>query len=400
MSSANLIAHRYKKELVFGELNPGGTWQDVSKTSAQFSGTPDTIVSATIRSDRLSSGNVITGMTVNATLSNELSRTVVHDEFLEATMMDPWEATPAPIGPIDLDYTAATGILTSVAGGLDGLAVGDAFTITGMTVDAAAYNLTTVFVVLVVTDGNTITAVTSSAVEDFADAAATIQGDAQVIIGKVMSSYTWEKQYLDLTDKAIDYYGEVFSSFTASFNYGAAVTIDYEMQGAGKTIPTTPLTQPAGADPVLPAPTEDFFNVATSMPLLIMDGEVATSCIEGITVSLDNGLSAKNCVGTLKKAGYDLGTASVEVTVNAHFSDANFDFLQKILDQDTVTIAWPVVDSDGYGYHFQVSCQLTADDPDADGGQDSQAMLALTGGGAIGADGTMLVISKLGGDLP
>ena len=400
MSSANLIAHRFNKEAVFGELNPIRAWQDVSKTSAQFSGTPDTIVSATIRSDRLSSGNVITGMTVNATLSNELARTVVHDEFLPATMMSTWAATPAPIGPIDVTYVASTGAFTSVAGGLNALAVGDAFTISGMTAPADIYNLTTVFVVLAVTDTNTLVVATGSGVVDFADAAAVIQGDASVTIGQAMASYTWEKQYLDLTAKAIDYFGEVFSSFSAAFNYGAAVTIDYEMQGAGKTLPSPPLTAPAGADSVLAAPTENFFNVATSMPLLIIDGEVATSCIEGITVSLDNGLSAKNCVGTLKKAGYDLGTASVEVTVNAHFSDANFDFLQKILDQDTVTIAWPVIDSDGYGYHFQVSCQLTADDPDADGGQDSQAMLALTGGGAIGEDGTMLVISKLGGDLP
>jgi len=400
MSSANLIAHRYNIEATFGELNPVDAWQDVSKTSAQFTGTPDTITSTTMRSDRLSSGNVITGMTVSGSLSNELSRTVVHDTFLEASMCSTWTAIPSTIGAIDLTFVASTGAMTSVAGGLNGMSVGDVFTLTGLTGDAASYNLDTVFQVDTVTDTNTLVVLTAGTVANFTEAAlAVIHPGAPINIGETTRSYTWEKQYRDLTDRAIDYYGVVFSSFSADFSYGSPVTISYEMMGAGKTIPTTPLTAPSGAASVLAAPSETFFNVATSMPLLIMDGAVATSCVEGITVSLDNGLSAKNCVGTLLKAGYDLGAASVEVSVNAHFSDANFEFLQKILDQDTVTISWPVIDADGKGYNFQVSCQLTADDPDAEGGQDSQAMLALSGGGAIGSDDTMLTITKLGGAL-
>ena len=176
MSSANLIAHRYIQEQVFGELPPATrTWQDVGKTSAAFSGTPDVTQSSTIRSDRLPSGNIITGLTVGATLDTEFARSVVHDDFLEATMMTDWPGIPAAIGPIDVTFTASTGVLTSTAGGLSALSVGSVFTISGMTGAAADYNTTTVFVVSVATDDNTITVVTSSNVVDFTDAAASLQ---------------------------------------------------------------------------------------------------------------------------------------------------------------------------------------------------------------------------------
>ena len=401
MSSGNLIRHSFVLETEYG-VTPAGDLQAISKTSTAFTGTPDVTSSQTIRDDRLPSGNIVTGLTVTGNIANELSRTIIHDTFIEACMMNTWDATPAPLPFTDLAFVSSTGTLSATSG-LSALANGDVFTISGLTGAGAPFNLTTSFVVTNAIGDTSVVVATGSTVTDWSageGGAASIQAGAGISIGITpQRSYTFEKRYLDLTaaTSSITYLGEIFSAFSGEFNYGSPVTITYDLQGAGKVLPTTPLSDDGRA--VIDAPTENFMNPSTAMPMLLIDGAVATYCVEGITLSLDNGLSAKNCVGQLNKAGYDLGTAAIEVGVNAHFSDSNYAYLQRILDQDTVEIEWSVIDSDGYGYHFSVSCQLTGDDPDVES-QDAQAMLALTGSGAIGTDGLVLTISKLGGDLP
>lgn len=403
MSSGNLIQHSYLKEAIYGEVNPVGDFQAISKTSASFTGTPDVTQSATVRSDRLPSGNIVTGLTVTGNVANELARTAIHDDFLAATVMDDWEATPAPI-VMDIAYDSVTGVMTTVGGDFTtAFPVGDeVFTLSALLAPADIYNLDSVFQVATVTDANTMTVITAPTVDSWdatAGAVASIQKGAAITIGKIQESFTFEKQYLDLTDKAIVYLGKYFNTFSGEFNYGSPVTITYDLLGAGKELPVTPVVQPGGARTLLPVPAESYMNPSTNMPMLLIDGAIATYCVEGVSLSLDNGMTAKNCIGQLNKAGYDLGQATIEVTVNAHFSDNNFGFLQSILDQETVTIAWPVIDADGFGYYFEVSCQLTGDDPDVSG-QDAQAMLELSGSGAIGVDGIVLKISKLGGDQP
>lgn len=399
MSSGNLIQHSYLKEAIYGELNAAGDFQSISKTSAAFTGTPVVTQSATVRSDRLPSGNIITGLDITGDLSNELASTVIHDEFIAATMMNPWDATPVPV-TLDLAYNSATGVMTTTSGDFTAIfAADDPFTLTGLLSPADVYNVTTLFVVTNIIDPLNINVVTATGVSSFdaiAGAAVDIIKGVPTTIGNTQFSYTFEKKYLDLAAKSILYFGKLFNGFTMEFNYGSPVTVGYELLGASKELPVTPVTQPEGARVVAAVPAEIYMNPSTSIPMLMIDGEVATSCIEGITLTLNNGLSAKNCVGQLEKEGYDLGQASIEVTVNAHFSDSNYPFLQRILDQDTVTLAWPVIDPNGNGYYFEVSCQLTGDDPDVTG-QDAQALLELSGSGAIGDTGNVLRVFKLVG---
>ena len=399
MSSGNVVQHAFLEEATtFGVLEATGDFQALSKTSASFTGTPDTTASATVRSDRLPSGNIITGLTINGSISNEMSRSVVHDAFIEATMMDTFGATDSAITKA-VAYDATAGTLTATTGDwtTDVVAVGDTITISGLIAPVLAYNDVIVFTVTNVAT-LVLTVVTASAVVDW-DATAGAGADTQVwptvSIGSTMKSFTFEKQYLDLTTKAITYYGEVFSAMNMQMNYGSPVTVDYTLMGANKVLPATPITAPGGARTVTAAPSETFFNPTSDMPYIIVDGTVAAYCIEGVSLSVDNGLTAKNCVGRLEKTGFDLGTANVQTSMKTHFSDDNFDILQAILDQDVVELAWPVIDADGLGYMIYVSSQFTGDDPDVSG-QDSQAFLELSGGGALTTAGTVLKIAKIG----
>jgi len=402
MSSGNLISHQYLKEATYGVINPVGNFQAISKTSTNFTCTPDSTQSSTVRDDRLPSGNIITGLTANGSSATELSRTVVHDDFIEACMMNTWSAVATPITRA-VAFDSGAGTLTATAGDFTvDLVDGDVLTITGLIAPADDYNSVMVFTVTNVT-ALVLSVTTGTSVEDWdatAGAGAVVQKAQSITIGKTVASFSFEKQYLDLTDKAIDYLGQILSSFSTSFSYGSTITQDYNLMGSGKTVKTgDPVCQPSGARDVYRAPPEKFFNVATGMPYISVDGTVATYCIESIDIGLDNGLTPRNCVGKLAKTGYDLGEAGVTVSTNMHFSDNNWNFLDKIMNQTVVNFEWPVIDEDGLGYHYQVSAQLTADDPDTTG-KDAQAMLNLSGAGAIGDNGTVLTIWKIGGDLP
>jgi len=402
MSSGNLISHSYLAEQTFGVLNPTGNFQQISKASAAFTGTPDTTQSSTIRADRLPSGNIITGLTVEGSASTELSRTVIHDDFIEGTMMSTWAVEETALAT-DVAYDASGNTFTSVAGDFTSqFNVGDVVTLTGLLAPADVNNSTAVFTVTNVT-ALVMNVVTSANVESWdatAGATVAVQKGQKLTIGKNVASFTFEKQYLDLTDKAIAYLGEVFSSFATSFTYGSPVTQDYNLMGANKDVRTgDPITKPSGLREVYKAPTEKFFNVSTGMPYVMVDGVAVTYCIESLGLGIDNGLTPRNCVGKVEKTAYDLGEAAVTVDINMHFGDGNWHFLDKIMTQETVEVEWPVVDEDGLGYHYQISAQLTGDDPDSTG-KDAQAMLTLSGTGAIGTDGAVLTIWKIGGDLP
>jgi len=61
-------------------------------TSESLSGTPETQVSAELRTDRMSSGQVVTGLVVGGDINFELSRDVFFDDWFEAGLMTTWVA--------------------------------------------------------------------------------------------------------------------------------------------------------------------------------------------------------------------------------------------------------------------------------------------------------------------
>jgi len=402
MSSGNLIQHSYLEEATFAEVNPVGDFQAISKTSAAFTATPEISSSTTVRSDRKPSGQTVTGLDVNASISNEFSRTVIHDDFIEATMMDTWPAFAAAIVQ-DMAYDGTADTLTTT-GGTDlttVVNVGDTVQISGLVAPADVYN-GIVFYVTSVT-ATVLGVITSDTVADWdatAGAGASTQVSPYINIGSTLRSFSFEKQYLDMTNKAIMYTGEVFSSFNATFEYGSIPTIEYSLMGSDKDILNgTPIVQPGGARTLLAIPSEKFFSAVTGIPYIIIDGVAVLYCIESLSIGNDNGLTSRSCVGKRAKTAFDLGTANVTVSTTAHFSDANFGLLQKILDQTIVQVIFPVINEDGFGYNLMVYCQLSGDDPDSTG-QDAQAMLDLSGTGIPDATtGEVIRISKIG-ELP
>ena len=95
MSSANLVEVIYLAETEYG-VTPaplsGVTAETARFTSEPLSGTPLTTISAAIRTDRMSSGQVVTGLEVGGDLSTETASSKFQDDFFEAAMMSTWVA--------------------------------------------------------------------------------------------------------------------------------------------------------------------------------------------------------------------------------------------------------------------------------------------------------------------
>lgn len=67
MSSSNLVRVAFIEEVAYGVTPGAGNFETARFTSENLSGTPDTVESQQIRTDRMSSGQVVTGLQVAGT---------------------------------------------------------------------------------------------------------------------------------------------------------------------------------------------------------------------------------------------------------------------------------------------------------------------------------------------
>src|SRR5210317_85289 len=121
MSSANLVSITYVPETTYGVPDTplsGVTAETARFTSESLSGTPDTQVSTNIRTDRMLSGQVVTGLTVEGDLNIELAAGQFYWDMFEGAMMSTWQAAQTLAGAevtlTTIDAQSAT--LTIAAG--------------------------------------------------------------------------------------------------------------------------------------------------------------------------------------------------------------------------------------------------------------------------------------------
>ncbi len=137
MSSSNRVRVTSIPELVIGETPVVGNFSTANYTSEGLSGTPTTTESAQIRSDRLASGSILTGMEVGGDLGFELSKDPTFEQYIESAMMNSWDVQASvavglelaidntdPLKPV---YT----LVRSAGDWNDTLDIGDIFNVTG-----------------------------------------------------------------------------------------------------------------------------------------------------------------------------------------------------------------------------------------------------------------------------
>lgn len=382
MSSSNLVKVTLIEESVYGETPGAGNFKTMRFTSEALSGTPETTESQQIRTDRLSSGQIVTGLTVGGETNHELAKEDVIDLLMASAMNSNWVDQSAVAVDMDIDNTAKT--LTRGTGSFltDGVVVGDLLKLTGFT---ASGNNTQVMVVAVT--ALEITYVGPDGMADEVGSGTSYEVADKIEIGTTQKSFSMQKEFTDLTTKAIVYKGMIVASMSLSASYGNIVTTNFTFSGNAYD-PVDQAAEFITDGRVVDAPaTTNSLNGSIDMPFLVtQDGAVigeANFCIQSVEINLNNNLTPQTCIGESAPRSYNLGTALPEVTLSAYLDDQNFSYLQKKLTQESVAIGFMVKNAGGYYAVYMPAVQLSFDDP-ASPGQNQDVIMSMSGVAKVG----------------
>lgn len=362
-----------------------GEFKQARFISESYSGTPDTVESEQIRTDRMSSGQVVTGLTVGGTHSFELAREEALDMFLESAMLNPWDSVAQITRALTINATAKT--ITAVTGSFiaDGLKKGDFVQLSGFT--ASGNNR---IVMLTIVTDLVLTYVGPEGMVDGTGVTTKYQRLDKLEIGITKQSLSIEKRFLDLTNKTLNYKGMLANTFDLSVEFGQLIKGSFGFSGNDYD------AEDAAADALTyqryvedPATTQTF-NGSVDMPFVATDasGSFASDafCIQKLDLSLNNNLSPQNCIGNIAPENYTPGQAQISVSLSSYLKDANWDFLSRKLSQSPFGVGFVVENAGGAYAFFMPAIQVSFDDPASAGGNQDVSM-DMSGQAKVGANG-------------
>lgn len=386
MSSSNQVRIAFIEESTYGTTPGAGNFETARFTSDSLSGTPTTVESQQIRTDRLSSGQIVTGLEVGGGFDFELAKEDSVDLLFKSAMYQSTYTSDTPVS-VDLDIDASAKTITRASGDWNtDVVVGDIITLTGFVATAdntqvmvASIDSATVISIIGATDLVTETGSGNTFV--VAD---------KLTVGTTKTSFSMEKAFLDLTTKAINYKGMIVSDFNLNVAYGAIATgtftfmgNDYEAVDAAGDFITDSRTINAAA-------TTQSLNGSVDMPFIANSAggtfDSTSFCIQSVGLSFSNGLSPQNCIGLAAPTDYTEGTAAVEVSLEAYNADGNWGILASKLQQTPFALGFMVKNDDGFYGFYMPAVQVTMDDP-ASAGINEDIIVSMTGMAKVGASG-------------
>ena len=395
MSSSNRVRLAVIEETTLGVVPPAGNFSTVRFTSESLSGTPTTTESQQIRSDRQSSGQIVTGLEVGGDIEFELCKDPTFEQLLASVMMNTWETQV--LQTVDLELTVDNTnplipLYTLVRDSGDWnttLDVGDIFVTTGFT----NTQNNTQFQVLQIVSATVIRVSANAALEALVAEEATgttyKRGD-RINIGTITRSFSMEKAFLDLTNKALIYNGMNGSTFDLNVAYGEIVTGSLGFSGTKRTEADSAVEFITNGRTINPASSTNSMNGSVDMPFIsssilgTMEG--VDFCIQSLALALDNNLSPQNCIGLIGPKSYSAGTAAITVDLSSYLGNDNWEVLAKKLSQEAFSIGFLIQNLDGwYGFYIP-AIQVSFDDPSS-GGANQDISIEMSGTAKIGANG-------------
>lgn len=370
-----------------------GSFRTARFTSEQYSGTPETTESQQIRTDRQSSGQVVTGLTVDGGHNFELAKERAIEDFMESAMFSAWQSFAVVNGNFSINM-ATSKLVRAVGSFIDeGVVAGDFLSLTNF---ADAGN-NRVVMVMAVTALEVTFAHPTGMVTAVAEAASYQKAD-KLEIGKDKKSFTIEKTFLDLTDKALIYRGALVSQMDLSVEYGSLVSGVFQTQGNDYVAADTASEFASFGENFDDPATTNTMNGSVDMPFLASDvtGVWAQDafCLQNLNLSLNNNLTVQNCIGKAAPEDYSPGTAQVTVDLSSYLKDGNWGLLAKKLSQEAFGIGFQLNNVDGwYGFYIP-AIQVSFDDPQS-AGANQEISMDMSGTAKVPAGGgSALVIYR------
>lgn len=385
MSSSNLVRIALIKESVYGETPGAGNFSTARFTSDSLSGTPETTESQQVRSDRFSSGQVVTGLTVGGDMNFELAKEDVIDELLESLMYSSWVVSSIVNVDLTLDISAKT--LTRASGDWNAdSAVGDLITLSGF---SNSVNNTQVTLLAINSATEARFAIVDTMVDETGSGTAFKVAD-KISIGITKSSFSMEKAFLDLTDKAINYLGMIVASMNLNVNYGEIIGGAFSFSGNSYEAVDAAANFITDGRTIDTAATTQSLNGSIDMPFLVSNetGTLidAPFCIQSVGLTLNNNLTPQTCIGIAAPKDYSAGTAGIENSITAYLEDSDWTMLQKKLTQESFNLGFTLKNTDGYYSFFIPAVQVSFEDPGSQG-INQDVFLNMTGTGKVGSNG-------------
>lgn len=386
MSSSNLVRVIAIAESTYGTTPGVGNFSTVRFISESLSGTPDTVESQQIRTDRMSSGQVVVGLAVSGEINFELAKEGPIDAFLESAMYSTWDVA----APVTVDLTIATGAgtITRASGSFasPAILVGDILKLSGFVnaennVQVMVTEVTSTTVIKFIGPTGMVNETGSGTAYDRAD---------KLTIGTTKKSFSLEKKFTDLTTKGINYRGMIVSEFSLDFAYGALATGTFTLSGNDYQTADSAGELISNGRTIDAAATSQTLNGSVDMPFFATSaaGGLLTSglAVQSISIALNNNLSAQNIIGDIAPINYSAGTAQISIDMNAYNDDSSWTTLENKLEQTPFAIGFQVKNDDGWYGFYMPQVQVSFEDP-ASGGQNQDIILNMSGTAKVGATG-------------
>jgi hypothetical protein len=388
MSSSNLVRLAFIEESTLGDTPGIGNFSTARFTSESLSGSPQTTESQQIRTDRLSSGQIVTGLEVGGDINFELAREAALDLFIASAMLNAWNTQALQTVDIDLDATAKT--LERASGDWAvTLSVGDFITLAGFTNtenNTQAQVLEIVSALIIRCSFN----VTGGALVTESGTGTTYKRADKITIGTTKKSFSIEKSFLDLTTKALIYKGMMVDQMNLNVAYGEIITGSFKVAGTDYVNADSAGEFITNARTITAPSTTNSLNGSIDMPFInssvLGDLEEVDFCIQSLSLALSNNLQAQNCIGESAPNDYSPGTANIEVNLSAYLADDNWEIIAKKLTQESFAIGFMVKNLDGWYGFYLPAVQVTFDDPSS-GGANQDISLEMSGVAKVGSNG-------------
>lgn len=187
--------------------------------------------------------------------------------------------------------------------------------------------------------------------------------------GVVPRSFSIEQGFVDI-DQYQMFRGQRIGNMNLSIRAGSIITGSFGFQGTEVT-----LAQTEYGTAYTPVTTTDVVNATSNVGTIQKDGGSLATALQGIDLSIENGLRPQKAIGSRFPVGIGMGRQVITGSVMAYFEDETL--YQAMLDHDDVSLSWTTSDAAGNSIvWFLPRVKLSSSDPKP-GGLDQDVMETL-----------------------
>jgi hypothetical protein len=334
MADTSSVALRYVEESTWG-TTPSAALQILRFTGEDFDTDKGTMVSEEITGDAQVGGVIETSYKGVGNLNGELSFGT-YDEFLTAGIraLDFGSATTVTAATIAATATQ----ITDSNSGFGSFVVGQFVKVTGFTTTS----INTIYLVTAASSG-ALTVFPAPATTEIAGDSVTVQG-AVVTNGTEKRSFSFEKQWSDLSNKYMNWTGVRNGGWKFSFDAEDKVKVTFPF--SGKTGNTAAATIGTGSHAA--ATTTTLINAISDLTFVGEGTTQAALTLRGADIDVQCFPRHDPVAGSTDPFQIGLGDVEVKGQLRLYLSDTTY--LAKMLAHTLTSLSFAFTDEDGNAY--------------------------------------------------